>query len=208
MKTFYELDPIAAAKVRYILFDIDGTITTGGRSQPRRTIRSGGSGAGYRPIPVTGRPAGWCDLIVRRWPVAAVVGKTGPSCSIFRQPAVPLCTSNAAPKGFPRKAGRHIARRDAKCARVPAPRKTNPTGSTTWPSTSTRTRRTSASKPRRRYKRYAPGWARRPKSSARSTSTPGSESTTALHGALFPSRETGETRPKEHVPFSGRKFAQ
>jgi len=28
-------------------------------------------------IPVTGRPAGWCDCIVRQWPVAAVVGENG-----------------------------------------------------------------------------------------------------------------------------------
>jgi HAD superfamily hydrolase (TIGR01484 family) len=28
-------------------------------------------------IPVTGRPAGWCDHIARMWPVAAVVGENG-----------------------------------------------------------------------------------------------------------------------------------
>ena len=28
-------------------------------------------------IPVTGRPAGWCDLIVRQWPVEAVIGENG-----------------------------------------------------------------------------------------------------------------------------------
>ena len=28
-------------------------------------------------IPVTGRPAGWCDLIVRQWPIDAVVGENG-----------------------------------------------------------------------------------------------------------------------------------
>ncbi len=33
--------------------------------------------AGLIVIPVTGRPAGWCDLIARHWPVDAVVGENG-----------------------------------------------------------------------------------------------------------------------------------
>ena len=33
--------------------------------------------AGFRVIPVTGRPAGWCDHIARFWPVDAVVGENG-----------------------------------------------------------------------------------------------------------------------------------
>lgn len=28
-------------------------------------------------MPITGRPAGWCDLIARQWPVAGVVGENG-----------------------------------------------------------------------------------------------------------------------------------
>ena len=33
--------------------------------------------AGLRVIPVTGRPAGWCDHIARFWPIDAVVGENG-----------------------------------------------------------------------------------------------------------------------------------
>ena len=33
--------------------------------------------SGIQVIPVTGRPAGWCELIVRQWPVSAVVGENG-----------------------------------------------------------------------------------------------------------------------------------
>jgi HAD superfamily hydrolase (TIGR01484 family) len=33
--------------------------------------------AGFRLIPVTGRPAGWCDCIVREWPVDGIVGENG-----------------------------------------------------------------------------------------------------------------------------------
>ena len=33
--------------------------------------------AGLLVVPVTGRPAGWCDHIARMWPVDAVVGENG-----------------------------------------------------------------------------------------------------------------------------------
>ena len=33
--------------------------------------------AGIRVVPITGRPAGWCDHIARMWPVDALVGENG-----------------------------------------------------------------------------------------------------------------------------------
>jgi HAD superfamily hydrolase (TIGR01484 family) len=33
--------------------------------------------AGIKVVPITGRPAGWCDMIARFWPVAGVVGENG-----------------------------------------------------------------------------------------------------------------------------------
>ena len=33
--------------------------------------------AGKLVVPVTGRPAGWCDHIARIWPVDAIVGENG-----------------------------------------------------------------------------------------------------------------------------------
>ena len=33
--------------------------------------------AGLRPVVVTGRPAGWCDHIARRLPLAGVIGENG-----------------------------------------------------------------------------------------------------------------------------------
>jgi HAD superfamily hydrolase (TIGR01484 family) len=66
------------ARLRCVLCDIDGTITSDGRlgaaayAALERLHR-----AGLWVIPVTGRPAGWCDLIARFWPVAAVVGENG-----------------------------------------------------------------------------------------------------------------------------------
>jgi HAD superfamily hydrolase (TIGR01484 family) len=61
-----------------VLLDIDDTLTTDGR------LTAAAYGAlemlserGLHVIPVTGRPAGWCDLIARFWPVEAVIGENG-----------------------------------------------------------------------------------------------------------------------------------
>jgi hypothetical protein len=35
------------------------------------------SDAGLLVVPVTGRPAGWCDMIARLWPIAGIVGENG-----------------------------------------------------------------------------------------------------------------------------------
>jgi HAD superfamily hydrolase (TIGR01484 family) len=75
MKPVRELDPRG---VEAVLLDIDDTLTTHGRLTAQaydaleRLQRSG-----KRVIPVTGRPAGWCDHIARMWPVDAVVGENG-----------------------------------------------------------------------------------------------------------------------------------
>ena len=61
-----------------ILFDIDDTITTDGvLPAASYTALEQLKNAGYRMIPVTGRPAGWCDMIARFWPIDAVVGENG-----------------------------------------------------------------------------------------------------------------------------------
>jgi HAD superfamily hydrolase (TIGR01484 family) len=61
-----------------VLTDIDDTLTTDGRLMPvayaaLERLRE----AGLLVIPVTGRPAGWCDHIARMWPADAVVGENG-----------------------------------------------------------------------------------------------------------------------------------
>lgn len=71
--------PIAvAAGIHTVLTDIDDTLTTDGRLTAAaytalETLRD----AGLRVIPVTGRPAGWCDHIARMWPVDGVIGENG-----------------------------------------------------------------------------------------------------------------------------------
>jgi HAD superfamily hydrolase (TIGR01484 family) len=68
----------AAARVHTLLCDIDGTITSAGRlgAAAYRAMEQL-QAAGVHVVPVTGRPAGWCDHIARFWPVAAVVGENG-----------------------------------------------------------------------------------------------------------------------------------
>jgi hypothetical protein len=64
--------------IRYVLTDIDDTLTFDGRL-PAAALAAMErlEAAGKHVIPITGRPAGWCDHIARMWPVAAVVGENG-----------------------------------------------------------------------------------------------------------------------------------
>ena len=63
-------------RIRGLLFDIDETLTTEGKltagayAAMERLKR-----AGRLVVPITGRPAGWCDHIARMWPVDAVIGE-------------------------------------------------------------------------------------------------------------------------------------
>jgi HAD superfamily hydrolase (TIGR01484 family) len=66
------------AQLKFLFTDIDDTLTDEGYLFPeaysaiwnlyRHNIKV---------VPVTGRPAGWCEMIARQWPVAAVVGENG-----------------------------------------------------------------------------------------------------------------------------------
>ena len=71
--------PLAERRaVRVVLTDIDDTLTEGGRlpSQAYAAMERL-QAAGIVVVPVTGRPAGWCDMIARCWPVDGVVGENG-----------------------------------------------------------------------------------------------------------------------------------
>lgn len=64
--------------MKAILTDIDDTLTLHGRLpavayQALEDLRR----AGLKVIPITGRPAGWCDHIARMWPVDGIVGENG-----------------------------------------------------------------------------------------------------------------------------------
>ncbi|MFI4925904.1 MAG: HAD family hydrolase, partial [Burkholderiales bacterium] len=63
---------------RGVLADIADTIpTVGGLTPDAYLALARFKRAGMLVVPITGRPAGWCDHIARMWPVAAVVGENG-----------------------------------------------------------------------------------------------------------------------------------
>jgi HAD superfamily hydrolase (TIGR01484 family) len=78
------LSPLAAfahtdrKAVKAILTDIDDTLTLHGRL-PASAYKAMEDlhNAGLIVIPITGRPAGWCDHIARMWPVDGIVGENG-----------------------------------------------------------------------------------------------------------------------------------
>jgi hydroxymethylpyrimidine pyrophosphatase-like HAD family hydrolase len=87
MKSIIEITPSQAGGIRYVLMDIDDTLTSGGKLMPpayaalwKLKI------AGIRVIPVTGRPAGWCDCIARQWPVDGIIGENG-ALAYWEEPA-------------------------------------------------------------------------------------------------------------------------
>ena len=78
MKPFHEFPPHLKEQIHYILTDIDDTLTNNGRL-PAAVFAAMEclKIAGIRIIPITGRPAGWCDHIARMWPIDGLVGENG-----------------------------------------------------------------------------------------------------------------------------------
>lgn len=67
-----------AASIHTVMADIDDTLTSDGRLPASaysalEKLRH----AGFKVAAITGRPAGWCDMIARFWPVDGVVGENG-----------------------------------------------------------------------------------------------------------------------------------
>ena len=78
MRALDLMPPDVRRAVRFVLTDIDDTLTEHGRLpavayQALEDLRA----AGLVVVPITGRPAGWCDHIARMWPVDGVVGENG-----------------------------------------------------------------------------------------------------------------------------------
>ena len=78
MKTIGKMPKAIKNRLRYILADIDDTLTLNGRLPAvvfaaMERVQT----AAIRMIPITGRPAGWCDHIARMWPVDGIVGENG-----------------------------------------------------------------------------------------------------------------------------------
>lgn len=90
MRPIADLTAEAARRVRFVLMDIDDTLTRDGKLPSSSydalwRLRA----AGLVVVPVTGRPAGWCDLIARQWPVDGVVGENG-ALAFWEEPGARL----------------------------------------------------------------------------------------------------------------------
>lgn len=78
MKPIAQIPRAVKKAIRYVLSDIDDTLTLNGRLPAvvfAAMERLQKTGIGM--IPITGRPAGWCDHIARMWPVDGLVGENG-----------------------------------------------------------------------------------------------------------------------------------
>jgi hypothetical protein len=81
MKPFAEFPPALCSQIRFVLCDVDDTLTDGPRLPAAAyTAIERLQAAGIVVIPVTAAPAGWCDLMARMWPVGAVIGENGGLC--------------------------------------------------------------------------------------------------------------------------------
>jgi len=78
MKSFEQFPAFLKKNIKYVLTDIDDTLTVDGRlPAPAFIAMERLKNAGIKVIPITGRPAGWCDHIARMWPVDGLVGENG-----------------------------------------------------------------------------------------------------------------------------------
>ena len=98
MRPIAEMPDATAARIRVVFTDIDDTLTTHGRL-PARAYQAleDLSQAGISVAPITGRPAGWCDMIARMWPVAGVVGENGAFYFAYDQTAKKMRRAFAVP---------------------------------------------------------------------------------------------------------------
>ena len=78
MESLSQIKRAEINEIKVLLFDLDGTFVSDGRLKSStfeclEKLRQ----KKIKRIAVTGRPAGWCDLIARWWPVNSVVGENG-----------------------------------------------------------------------------------------------------------------------------------
>ncbi len=124
MRSVHRMPGGTARSLHTVLADIDDTLTTDGRlpacaySALEHLDRSG-----LRVAVVTGRPAGWCDMIARFWPVAGVVGENGGLCFAYDRSRRRMRRIYAAERGEREESARRLRRvRDRILAEIPGAR--------------------------------------------------------------------------------------
>ena len=99
MRPIADMPDATAARIQVVFTDIDDTLTSHGRL-PARAYQAleDLTNAGISVAPITGRPAGWCDMIARMWPVAGVVGENGAFYFAYDQTARKMRRAFAMPE--------------------------------------------------------------------------------------------------------------
>ncbi|KQT85267.1 HAD-IIB family hydrolase [Aurantimonas sp. Leaf443] len=78
MRPLLQMSDAVAGSIIGVFADIDDTLTTEGRLPAASyAALEALHEAGLFVAPITGRPAGWCDMVARFWPVTGVVGENG-----------------------------------------------------------------------------------------------------------------------------------
>ena len=78
MKPLSEVNKKYFSKIKILMFDLDGTFISNDslKSSTYRYLEKLRDNK-IKTVVVTGRHAGWCDLIDRWWPVNSVIGENG-----------------------------------------------------------------------------------------------------------------------------------
>lgn len=78
MKPISEWPPVERQKITHLFTDLDETVTYRGilKAHVYHALERLDE-MGIKIIVVTGRPAGWCDMIARTWPVAGAIAESG-----------------------------------------------------------------------------------------------------------------------------------
>ena len=78
MQSLSAMSVESALRIKALLFDLDGTFVSNGTllSSTYASLEKT-KNLGIKTIAVTGRPAGWCDLMARWWPIDSVIGENG-----------------------------------------------------------------------------------------------------------------------------------
>ncbi len=78
MKNINDITRAECAGIKGVLFDIDDTFTLEGKLIPQAFSALWKlNEQGLILVPITGRPAGWCDHISRMWPIDGIIGENG-----------------------------------------------------------------------------------------------------------------------------------
>ncbi len=92
MKHYKEISELDPKNIKGVFFDIDDTFSSDGKiTREAYSVLWELNEAGKILVPITGRPAGWCDHIARMWPVTAVVGENGAFYFIMRKGKLEKC---------------------------------------------------------------------------------------------------------------------